>query len=81
MIGLLYHKFKVNTALDPDPKKAFEKNFHVEIQGNSLFDRLKDKKMTEDIGIYYPNDLTEAERGKPESNKEEKRVITYQIQP
>ena len=35
----------------------------------------------EEIGVYYQEDLTDSTRGKPESNKDEKRVITYTVQP
>ena len=82
--GIFYHTFKTTTLPGVDNKTAFEKKYLVKIEnvnGKSLFEYIKDKNMTEDIGVYYQDDLIDATRGKPESNKDEKRVITYTVQP
>ena len=62
----------------------------VILPAQSLYDRLKGKQIKEYLGVYYPsetadeNDTTTIDTNTtqdevPESNKQEKRIITYKI--
>ena len=48
---------------------------NIILPNKSLYDQLKNKTVTEKLGVYYTNDTEDV----PEANKEEKRVIIYEI--
>lgn len=72
LCGILYNDF---TKLNGD-KPKFEKKYNVSLQNSGLIDRLKNKKITEYLGVYYQNDNEDV----PDVNKTEKRIITYKIE-
>ena len=73
------------TAFDSDLtlKTKFMEKYKINefIGGSSLYDILKGaNSITEEIGVYYQEDLDTTSRDSvPESNKDEKRIITYTI--
>lgn len=74
LCGILYYDFsKFNGN-----KSTFEKKYNVTLpsSGSGLIERLKSKKITEYLGVYYQNDNEDV----PDVNKTEKRIITYKIQ-
>ena len=73
LCGILYRDFTKSGTQD-----KFEKKYNIELPGDdrSLIDRLKGKKITEYLGVYYQNDNEDV----PDVNKTEKRIITYKIQ-
>lgn len=79
LCGILYHKFKTT-------KEDFNKKFNITVSEKSLYEQLKNAKITEYLGVYYQDDTNQedAEEGdgdnKPEANKTEKRIITYKVQ-
>lgn len=74
LCGILYAKFK-------DNKQAFEKKFNISLEGcESIYNQLTSKQannyeIKEYLGVYYQNDSPD----EPDSNKTEKRIITYKI--
>lgn len=72
LCGILYNNF---TKLNGD-KPKFEKKYNVSLPNSGLIDRLKNKKITEYLGVYYQNDNEDV----PDVNKTEKRIITYKIE-
>ena len=74
LCGILYGKFK-NTQV------AFEKKFNISLDGcENLYTQLTSKQnsnfqILEYLGVYYQSDTAE----QPDSNKTEKRIITYKI--
>ena len=72
LCGILYNDF---TKLNGD-KPKFEKKYNVSLPNSGLIDRLKNKKITEYLGVYYQNDNEDV----PDVNKTEKRIITYKIE-
>ena len=75
LCGILYGKFK-NTQAE------FEKKFNISLDGcENLYTQLTVKqqnfKILEYLGVYYQSDTAE----QPDSNKTEKRIITYKITP
>ena len=73
LCGILYRDFTKSGTQD-----KFEKKYNIELPGDdiSLINRLKGKKITEYLGVYYQNDNEDV----PDVNKTEKRIITYKIQ-
>lgn len=68
LMGVLYHKF-----LNGKSAEDFQKKFYVELPSTSLFERIKNKKFKESLGLYYQDDNKDT----PEVMKTEKRIITY----
>lgn len=63
-------------------------NRKIELPYGNLYDRLKNKTITEYLGVYYPVETSETETTtdedfssteQPDANKVEKRIITYVI--
>lgn len=73
LCGILYRDFTKSGSQD-----KFEKKYNIELPRDniSLINRLKGKKITEYLGVYYQNDNEDV----PDVNKTEKRIITYKIQ-
>ncbi len=73
LCGILYRDFTKSGTQD-----KFEKKYNVELPRDdiSLINRLKGKKITEYLGVYYQNDNENV----PDVNKTEKRIITYKIE-
>ena len=73
LCGILYRDFTKSGTQD-----KFEKKYNIELPGDdiSLINRLKGKKITEYLGVYYQNDNENV----PDVNKTEKRIITYKIE-
>ena len=69
LCGILYHKFK------GDDEAKFNEKFNIEVGPKSLYDHLKNAKVTEYLGVYYQKD----EENVPDVNKVEKRIITYKV--
>lgn len=75
LCGILYAKFKNND------KQAFEKKFNISLEGcEAIYNQLTTKQannyeIKEYLGVYYQNDSPD----EPDSNKTEKRIITYKI--
>lgn len=63
--GILYHDFENND------QNAFQNKYKITLLGDSIYDRLKNKKITESLGVYNQLDS--------QNNKIEKRVITYTV--
>ena len=85
--GIVYADF-TNSGNSAD---EFEKKFAVRLDGevntgHGLYDYLKDKiesgkPIIEHLGVYYQEDVTnDRPDSVPEANKDEKRVVTYEIQ-
>ena len=66
--ALLYHKFNPGIT-----KTQYERNKHIKLNDENLFDSIKDKKFYEFFGLYYQNDSENV----PQIMKIEKRIITY----
>lgn len=86
IVGILYRQdLTTKTAFDSDLtlKTKFMEKYKINefIGGSSLYDILKGaNSITEEIGVYYQEDLDTTSRDSvPESNKDEKRIITYTI--
>ena len=71
LCGILYNDFTKSGSAE-----NFKKKYNVVLPTNSLISRLKGKKITEYLGVYYQNDNEDV----PDVNKTEKRIITYKIQ-
>ncbi len=71
LCGILYHNYKTNEA-------DFNKKFGITVSNKSLslYEQLKNKKITEFLGVYYQDDSEDM----PDVNKTEKRIITYKIE-
>lgn len=69
LCGILYHRFEKS-------EEEFNKKFNVELGDKSLYDQLKNAKITEKLGVYYQDDNSDV----PDVNKTEKRIITYTIE-
>lgn len=72
LCGILYRDF---SKFNNDYTK-FEKKYNVILPDRGLIERLKNKKITEYLGVYYQNDNADV----PDVNKTEKRIITYKIE-
>lgn len=70
LCGILYRKYKTGTS-----KTDFESKFEVTLEGNSLYDRLEGKKITEYLGVYKDRTASAAD-----SNRQDIRVITYIVE-
>lgn len=89
VLDLETDKFE-NVALASDEKKAqfisailygvtsttFNTDFSEVELGTPLYSRLKDKKITEYLGVYYQDDNPDI----PDVMKQQKRVITYKVE-
>lgn len=51
-------------------------NYGITLKDEGIYDKIKAKTFTENLGIYY-QDETNGKTDTPQSNKVEKRVITY----
>ena len=71
LCGILYNDFTKSGSAE-----NFKKKYNVELPTNSLISRLKGKKITEYLGVYYQNDNEDV----PDVNKTEKRIIKYKNQ-
>lgn len=80
--GIVYGDFTTRKA-------DYEEKFSIKLNSNivddttrkGLYDYLKTREITEQVGVYYQEDVTNIDPDNvPEANKDEKRVITYQIQ-
>ena len=71
LCGILYGDYSISGSKD-----KFEKKFRISLEDNcDLYSQLKNKEITEYLGVYYQNDDINV----PNVNKTEKRVITYKI--
>ena len=71
LCGILYGDYSISGIKD-----KFEKKFRISLDDNcDLYSQLKNKEITEYLGVYYQNDDINV----PNVNKTEKRVITYKI--
>ncbi len=71
LCGILYGDYSISGNKD-----KFEKKFRISLGDNcDLYSQLKNKEITEYLGVYYQNDDINV----PNVNKTEKRVITYKI--
>lgn len=52
-------------------------NLGISLNSVGLYDKINDRKLKEDIGIYYQEETGGVGEDVPEANKTEKRVITY----
>lgn len=86
--GLVYGDF---SGVTPKPgeslRNAFKRTFNVDFitgaidEGKGLYDIFKGKKFKEYLGVYYQEDVTNDNPDNvPEANKDEKRVVTYELQ-
>ena len=73
LCGILYNDFTKSGSAENFKKKY---NVNLPTDNRSLIDRLKGKKITEYLGVYYQNDNEDV----PDVNKTGKRIITYKIQ-
>lgn len=69
LCGILYHKFEISEA-------EFNKKFNIKVGSESLYEQLKNAKITEYLGVYYQDDNEDV----PDVNKTEKRIITYKVE-
>ena len=71
-------------------KTYFRKNMGISLNETGIYDKISNRKLKESIGIYYQNEISEdgtvtLDPGEddtssvPETNRTEKRVITYSI--
>ena len=71
-------------------KTYFRKNMGISLNETGIYDKISNRKLKESIGIYYQNEISEdgtvtPDPGEddtssvPETNRTEKRVITYSI--
>ena len=72
--GILYHDYNNNV-------NAFQNKYFVTMTDESLYGQLtkavnSGKKIKEYIGVYYQDDNP----NEPETNKDEKRIITYKVE-
>lgn len=68
--GILYGKYD-------NKKEDFETKFNISLSGcEPICEQLKNKSVTEYLGVYYQNDNPNV----PESNKVKKRIITYKVE-
>lgn len=63
-------------------KKTFNTNLKISLNDQGIYDKIKDVKVKESIGIYYQeeektDDITSNTDNVPDANKTEKRIITY----
>lgn len=66
----------IRAILYRDIAPDFDKNFMtIELTGDSLYERLRGRTITEHLGIYYEND----DPSVPDVMKTEKRIITYTV--
>ncbi len=84
--ALLYGKKYKSSKDDPSNfkivKDTFEKNFKIILNEIGLYDRIRNIKLKESIGIYYLEEVNDTQENDtnsnvPDANKTEKRVITY----
>lgn len=74
--GIVYNKFS-----NGKNREDFNKKFAIILDEKSLYLKLKDKILEENIGIYYQQEIGSEDAGKdvPETDKTKKRVITYKV--
>lgn len=89
IMGILYGSKYCDTIVNGMKiKDKFKKNFGINLNMNGIYDTIKNKKVKECIGIYYQEEVentsdTGSDTGTttgsnvPDTNKTEKRVITY----
>lgn len=57
-------------------KKEFS-DLGINLKDEGIYDRIKGKKVTEKLGVYYQEDMQTGGSNTPDANKTKKRVITY----
>lgn len=57
-------------------KKEFS-DLGINLKDEGIYDRIKCKKVTEKLGVYYQEDMQTGGINTPDANKTKKRVITY----
>lgn len=57
-------------------KKEFS-DLGINLKDDGIYDRIKGKKVTEKLGVYYQEDMQTGGSNTPDANKTKKRVITY----
>lgn len=57
-------------------KKEFS-DLGINLKDEGIYDRIKCKKVTEKLGVYYQEDMQTGGSNTPDANKTKKRVITY----
>ena len=79
LCGILYHDFSKMEGSSSIEKENYFKNTNfgikIELPTKSLYEQLQGKTIKEYLGVYYDNDSPDI----PESMKEKRRVITYDI--
>ena len=62
-------------SISDEYKKEFS-DLGINLKDVGIYDRIKGKKVTEKLGVYYQEDM-QGESNTPDANKTKKRVITY----
>lgn len=88
--GIVYGDFTRVPLKDSNETStaAFKRTFNVDFlmtggigENQGIYDLLKDKTFKEYLGVYYQEDVTNDNPDNvPEANKDEKRVVTYELQ-
>ena len=63
-------------------KNTFSTNLKISLNAEGIYDKIKNRKAKESIGIYYQEEevtdgSTSNTENVPDANKTEKRIITY----
>lgn len=61
----------------PDEYKKEFSDLGINLKDDGIYDRIKGKKVTEKLGVYYQEDMQTGGSNTPDANKTKKRVITY----
>lgn len=63
-------------SISDEYKKEFS-DLGINLKDVGIYDRIKGKKVTEKLGVYYQEDMQTGGSNTPDANKTKKRVITY----
>lgn len=63
-------------SISAEYKKEFS-DLGINLKDEGIYDRIKCKKVTEKLGVYYQEDMQTGGSNTPDANKTKKRVITY----
>lgn len=63
-------------SISDEYKKEFS-DLGINLKDDGIYDRIKGKKVTEKLGVYYQEDMQTGGSNTPDANKTKKRVITY----
>lgn len=63
-------------SISDEYKKEFS-DLGINLKDVGIYDRIKCKKVTEKLGVYYQEDMQTGGSNTPDANKTKKRVITY----